>query len=355
MTGPRTVLIHNILPPYRVDLFNEISEQLEEFTVLFARRDHPKRRDWAWTFGSLRVNHQVLRGLHTEIGITSIGVSFGTKRVLDRIQPDVVVVAGWDLHASWAARRWAVSNSRPLLIWTEASSLSGRTRSKRSNWVRQRFLEAFDAALVPGTKAEDYVLQLAPSIRTYRLPNSVSSQDLQPMADVNGPDRSGSIFIGELSERKGFDRLIAAYRAEPESIGRLSIAGSGELETEARLLSSDFPEHVQYLGHLGSPERVRLMQTAEVLILPSRRDPWPLVAVEALCHGSTPVLTPEVGSGPELAPYGAVIASSALSPDICNAVMLARRSHVDVGASRRDFSPNGVAQQFVASVRAECR
>jgi glycosyltransferase involved in cell wall biosynthesis len=231
---PSVVLVHNILPPYRVDLFNAIAAEIPDFTILFARRDHPKRRSWAWTFSSLEASHQILKGAHTEVRGTSLGVSIGTRAALDRLDPDVVVAAGWDLWASWAGRRWARSHDRPFVVWSEASASSGRSRSAASDYVRRRFLSTAASALVPGEAARTYVSSLRPGLATYPFPNSVAWDDLASPEEAATADRVGSIFVGELSTRKGFDILSSAFRLDPEAFGGLVIVGDGPLARRSR-------------------------------------------------------------------------------------------------------------------------
>ncbi len=347
MPKNRVVLVHNILPPYRVDLFNEIAKRCEDFHIIFARRDHPRRRSWGWTFEQLEASHTVLGGHHAEVGVRSVGLSFGTTQTLDEIEPSCVVAAGWDLHASWMARRWARRNRVPFVVWSEASQASGQLRSSRSDQLRSRFLAEAALVLVPGERSRNYAARLAPRTPSEFLPNAVSQADVD--ADPIDAPRRGSAFIGELSEKKGFDRLAAAVRQSPQHFPLLSIAGVGPLEPVARDLVAEFPHQVEYLGPVDQAERIQLMQRTSVLLLPSRRDPWPLVAVEALCHGVVPVLSPEVGSAPDLVPFGAVVADPLIPESFARAALDSAEGAIDIRRALASFSPSTVAGQFLSA------
>ena len=57
------VLVHNILPPYRVPLFNSISDQAEGgFHVLLQRENHPARRKWTVPWDDVRFGYEMLPG-----------------------------------------------------------------------------------------------------------------------------------------------------------------------------------------------------------------------------------------------------------------------------------------------------
>jgi glycosyltransferase involved in cell wall biosynthesis len=55
-----------------------------------------------------------------------------------------------------------------------------------------------------------------------------------------------------------------------------------------------------FVGSVAGEERRALLASHRALLLPSRRDPWPLVAVEALTTGMPVVLGTGVGSAPDL-------------------------------------------------------
>lgn len=117
-------------------------------------------------------------------------------------------------------------------------------------------------------------------------------------------------FAGKLTHFKGVDVLLKAARIYEDAIdGQVLtlIAGNGELYEELSQMKQMLHlDNVRFLGHVNQKQLVDLYNIADVSTVPSRTEPFGLVAIEALACG-TPVvgtnqgglpdfLTPEVGS-----------------------------------------------------------
>jgi len=108
--------------------------------------------------------------------------------------------------------------------------------------------------------------------------------------------------VGRLLHQKGFDLAIAAFAALVDRFpqARLTIVGDGpsrfDLEQQAAALG--LGEAVEFKGRI-SPEHVReLMNTATIVVMPSRSEGFPMVALEA-AHMARPVVATPVGGLPE--------------------------------------------------------
>lgn len=105
-------------------------------------------------------------------------------------------------------------------------------------------------------------------------------------------------FVGKLTEFKGVDVLLEAAAIYEEKLGRVLtlIVGDGELrddlETQAQKLGL---AGVHFLGHQAQPDVARIYNMADISTVPSRFEPFGLVAVEALACGTPVVATNEGG------------------------------------------------------------
>lgn len=337
------VLFQRQLAPYRVSLFNSLSDALDgQFTLVLTRPDPTPNRLWTVPWSEVRFRVAVLRGHRLDIGRGTWELSRGVRATLGGLKPQAVVLGGWDVHACWAALRWARQRGVPLVGWVESSERTGLKRGVVSNTIRHRFLNACSTAIVPGAAAEAFVRQLAPALPCHHAPNSVDAPDLRA---IDEPSLLGAaVFIGELSQRKGANLVLAAAADILELFPRLIIAGDGPLRPDVIALTSRLPG-LEYAGFVEGPEKVRLFERSAVILIPSRRDPWPLVACEALVGLRPIVVGPGVGSLPDLQQVAgeAVAAMPTATPrDLVNAARQAKGRAVPPRL-RTAFRPEAVA------------
>ena len=96
------------------------------------------------------------------------------------------------------------------------------------------------------------------------------------------PDRPVALFLGTGFRRKGLDRAVAALPAGVE----LWVVGADRAWRA--------PPHVRFLGSSHAPER--LLQAADVLLLPTRYDSFANSCLEALACGIPAITTPTNGA-----------------------------------------------------------
>jgi len=346
------VLFQRSLAPYRVSLFNSLSDVLGgEFTLVLTRRDPTPNRLWTVPWSEVHCRVVVLPGHRLDIGRGTLEASRSVRSTLADLKPQAVVLGGWDVHACWAALSWAQRQGVPLVGWVESSRRTGKHRGAVSSTIRRRFLRACSAAIVPGVAAEAFVHQLAPALPCYHAPNSLDAPELRAIGAP--PQRGAALFIGELSERKGADLVLTAAAEILEVFPRLIVAGDGPLRRDVIALAARLPG-LEYAGFVEGREKTRLFEHAAVVLIPSRRDPWPLVACEALVARRPIVVGPGVGSLPDLQHVAgeAVSAMPTATPqDLVDAARRARGRGVPPEL-RAAFGPEAVAAAMAAAARS---
>jgi len=105
--------------------------------------------------------------------------------------------------------------------------------------------------------------------------------------------------LGLFFRKKGFDVLIAAWaRLDPALRARvdLVIAGAGQEEGALRrqVAAAGLEKNISFPGLVRGLEKVAWLAHAEVVVVPSRREPFGLVVAEALAAGR-PVVASRVG------------------------------------------------------------
>lgn len=119
-----------------------------------------------------------------------------------------------------------------------------------------------------------------------------------------GPVRTGAgevvLFLGRLTEEKGFADLLAAWDA---SLGELVVVGDGPLRAAGEARAARDPS-VRMLGALPWQECMDLLPSARVLVVPARSyETFGLVVAEAFAHG-VPVVASRIGALAELVEDG---------------------------------------------------
>ncbi|MDA9201825.1 glycosyltransferase family 4 protein [Flavobacteriaceae bacterium] len=107
--------------------------------------------------------------------------------------------------------------------------------------------------------------------------------------------------FGRLEYHKGFDLLIEAFNKIKHDNLKLIIAGSGSCEEDLKSLVNNLnlKDQVNFIGRISKLEIDSYTQNALCNVIPSRREPFGIVVLEAIASGR-PVLATNVGGIPEI-------------------------------------------------------
>lgn len=108
-------------------------------------------------------------------------------------------------------------------------------------------------------------------------------------------------FIGRLAPEKEIGQVWEAARGFPDI--RFRFAGDGPLRATVEGWAREAP-NVESLGWLRRAEVLGLLDSSDVLVLPSSHETFGSIALEAMARGRIPIVSPNCGISrwPELAP-----------------------------------------------------
>jgi len=217
-------------------------------------------------------------------------------------RPDLVHVNAIDAGIFFHLTTWHEHNA-PMLVtlhgkWNNLQSIKNSLITStldRASWV----VGCSNAIL-------DYGRGFAPGINGR---SSVIYNGIEPLSTTIQPlafQPPTVLCLGRLVEDKGIDIALDAFalvtRQHPDL--RVLIAGDGEaraeLESQAKALGLT---NVEFLGWVSPGSVPVLVNKADIVVMPSRQDSFPLTALEAGMMGR-PVIATRVGGLPEMVQDG---------------------------------------------------
>ena len=206
-------------------------------------------------------------------------------RALRRAAPDIV-----HTHANKATAMLALL--KPVLSLSFVATLHNH---KSRLWM----FRSCDAVIAVSQSLADGL----PGRQVSVIPNGIAPPapvDAARLAGVKAPLAGQPLVLaaGRLVRAKGFDLLLAAWQTVPAP---LWIAGEGPQRSELEALIQDYrlQDRVTLLGQRDDIDV--LMEAADLLVLPSRREGFPYVLLEAL-HHRLPVVATRVPGAVDVLP-----------------------------------------------------
>jgi len=191
------------------------------------------------------------------------------------------------------------------ILWPESSRWKGTATLKLQLWLENVVLRKADVLVAQSGRIRSLFVKLygARMRRKIRIiPNGVDLDRFKSKAcgKVEREEGSSVIFsVGTLSRIKGFDILIKAIeivsRVEPNV--RLVIAGEGPLRTYLESLAQRLgvEDCVIFTGLLRGEKLYEHYSIADVVVLPTRAEFFPLTPLEAMAMAKPVISTKVIG------------------------------------------------------------
>lgn len=244
----------------------------------------------------------------TSLGSTDLGQEIAAA--------DAVWIHGWQY--SWQRRAVVAAARRgvPVLIrgenWSAAmpdpAGLLGWT--KRA-WRRRLFRRVQGFLAIGRCNHDYYAAHGVPEGRLFSMPYAVDNDFFAARATAAAGERDELrrqlgvlqeqpvlLFVGKLTARKCPDLLAAAWTRAgwPGNRPALLFVGDGAMRDAVGRIA---PEAI-FTGFRNQSELPGLYDLADLLVVPSRREPWGLVVNEAMACGTAVVASNEVGAAYDL-------------------------------------------------------
>lgn len=284
-------VVTEIAAPYRIPVFNALANLLDGALHVFFISERESRRDWEVPAREIRFRYDVLGGIQFAIPYRGdyqpVYLAPPLLPRLARADFSTVVVGGWNHIESLWSLLYTQLWRRRLVLWSETPLLGHvPTRPLRTAWKRA-VITAADAYVVPGPSAAHYLeSHRADPSRIHLAPNAVDVEFWSTRPSESGSHRREGrgfvlLFVGRLVRNKGLDIALEAYASSRLSRHAiLLVAGDGP---ERAKLERVAPDGVRFLGSRSRDDLRQLYHEADLLVFPSRYDPWGFVVNEAAC------------------------------------------------------------------------
>ena len=315
----KIAVVTPIPTPYRDAFWNVVGEEPDTNLHLLycatGKADRPWKTKWHINF-----HHKFLKGWNL-LGWKSREASlyFNPEVIiqLNHIQPEKVLIGGYNHLTMLLAMAWSVMNGRDFYLMCETNHL-GKSKGIRSR-LKRLFIEAIgrkSAGGFPTGKSASRYLQFhgwekdslsylpnVPDINgiTKKL-KLLRAEGAQIRSKWKIKDEKIIIYVGRLIKKKNVDHLIKAIaNINPESKLTLVVIGEGDQAQDLKSLSQKLGTEkvTRFLGFLEPEAILEWFALASVFVLPSN-ETWGVAPIEAASAGLHLILSENVGSAFEI-------------------------------------------------------
>ena len=265
------------------------------------------------TLDNLKVFHpryfiipKIFRFLHGPFLFAS--TYFFYRKLIFKTKPDILL-GFWTFPDGFANVLLARTHSIPVVIGCLGSDINHLTK----NYIQRKFitwsLHNCNKVLSVSEALKENIAKLGiPKSEIIVIPNGIEADKFYPI-DKSETRKKVSISstskiilcVSRLSHEKGIDVLLKSFKILPKKNVNLLIIGDGSERDNLTSLSKqlEIDDKVSFLGTINHAEIPLWINSADLMVLPSRTEGWPNVIMEAFSCG-IPVVATNVGGVPEI-------------------------------------------------------
>jgi glycosyltransferase involved in cell wall biosynthesis len=300
---PKIAILTNIIPPYRVPLYQKIGEKFETFVFVSGKEDN--RNVWQGTEAKLpNLKIKQSRGLTVRFlkkdnekvyDYNYVHINYGYLSDLLAIKPDAVITTEMGFR-TLVSLLYGMLHSKPVWVWWGGTLHTERSISSIKKLLRKLIFRWAQRWISYGETSTDYLMSIGvPREHILQIQNCVDEQLYLKSTDlaVNLEPKPVFLYVGQLIYRKGIDKLLeAAARVQQQGyFFSLLLVGSGSEKEAFETLAQELGLQNVHFYPAQAPEVIpAIYRSADYLVFPTLEDVWGLVVNEAL-WSDVPVLS----------------------------------------------------------------
>lgn len=261
--------------------------------------------------------------------------------------------------------------ARRAVIWCHMDfrALQLETRSAWFQWLGHKVMASCEAfvCLTPD-QAAAFPAVVQP--RIHLIPNAISDPFAEGVPDRSNRSDVRLLFLSNLYNEKGWRETVAAAAFLCRDFPHLHLdlygaatPDASATEIEAVLTATGFPDRIRWHGPANEAIKRNAFAQADIVCLPTRREAFGLVRVEALAAG-LPLVTTAEGSGALFVSNGNGVMVptgtpeelvAALRPLVADAALRQRMGHASRQLYEQHYEPQAFVWAWTAFLLAQAR
>jgi glycosyltransferase involved in cell wall biosynthesis len=317
----KVALIHNIISPYRIPLFEKIAEHPSVDLCVYFTAISEANREWTVKLSD-KFKYKILSCFTLKYrgkDLFSYHINPSIIQELVRNDYDVVIAGGYASFATQISLFLSKLRNIPFILWSGSTINEPSLLRKISLPLVKFIIRHSDAFIAYGTRAKEYLEYLgASSEKVFIAYNTVDTdffmqrcsqlkaQKSELKDKIGIKTKKVVLYVGQLIERKNVKTLIKAYsKLKDELDVALLIVGDGPQKNELKnLCIEDNINDVFFVGFKQREELPQYYVMSDLFVLPSTQEVWGLVLNEAMASGLPVITTNKVGASVDLIKNG---------------------------------------------------
>ncbi|MVM41907.1 glycosyltransferase [Spirosoma sp. HMF3257] len=327
----RILIVHNLLwAHYKSSVFQALQHLVDQqadlsVQVLQIARNERSRAGLETSGGETPPTYTYNYELLFDRYLEETSVRERTRLLLQRARayrPDVINLTGYYDPAQLLLLIWAKINGIKVVMQNESTAADQQRGGWKERFKRWIFSQC-DGFFCFGSQAAKYVIQLGvPPAKVLLRKNAVDNNALRAVYERALPTRiqqqqalglkpNNFVFVGRLIEAKNLPMLLTSFaeatkRSKNGDTWGIILLGEGDEQTKLiqTIHTLGLTEHVILLPGRPWFRVPEILALSNVLVLPSRSEPWGLVVNEAMACGLPVIVSERCGCAVDLVHHG---------------------------------------------------
>lgn len=219
---------------------------------------------------------------------------------------DIIHAHDWTSYLAGVATK--IASGKQLVLHVHATSFDQAASDNVDPNIYKIEKEAFDIAdkvVAVSNFTRDIIIHKhgVPADKVDVVHNGCDAEEVKELpptlAELKRQGKKIVLYHGRISIQKGVDYFVRAARMvvdrDPDVV--FVISGWGDMITQVieQVGAMGLSENVRFAGALWEEDRDRMYQSADLFVMPSVSEPFGLVPLEALQHGTPSVISKQSG------------------------------------------------------------